>query len=328
MTGESRPATASADRRSAPLAIVGVVGWVGLLWLGATLYAATPPKAGFDLELLLRAGRDVAAGRSPYDPALVAGSAPVAESLFYSYPPVVAQADGPRRADPVAGDVRRVGRRRRRRSRRRRRGARPAVRAGPPDRIGRRPGRRPRPARASRSRSGCCSATSTCSSRSCTGAMLLAVSPGRPARRGDRAAASPSPRLQSRSSTRRRSVSGSVSASLGGGPASLRVLVVAIVVGARVLAVSLIVCGHRAVAATTSRWSAPAATRTSSTSANAGPAAQLALLLGQEDRFARTAQIGVTAVVLVVTILAARRVAATRSRASRGRPRPRWRRCR
>ena len=52
---------------------------------------ATPPKAGFDLELLLRAGRDVAAGRSPYDPALVAGTAPVAESLFYSYPPVVAQ---------------------------------------------------------------------------------------------------------------------------------------------------------------------------------------------------------------------------------------------
>jgi len=56
----------------------GIIGWLGLLWIGATLYAATPPKAGFDLELLLRAGRDVAAGRSPYDPALVAGSAPVA----------------------------------------------------------------------------------------------------------------------------------------------------------------------------------------------------------------------------------------------------------
>jgi hypothetical protein len=41
--------------------------------------------------LLLRAGRDVAAGRSPYDPAIVAGAAPVAERLFYSYPPVVAQ---------------------------------------------------------------------------------------------------------------------------------------------------------------------------------------------------------------------------------------------
>src|SRR4029078_2242211 len=45
----------------------------------------------FDLELLVGAGRDVAAGRSPYDPSLVAGTAPVAERLLYSYPPVVAQ---------------------------------------------------------------------------------------------------------------------------------------------------------------------------------------------------------------------------------------------
>ncbi len=74
------------------LLIVGVVGWIGLIWIGASLYASTPPKAGFDLELLLQAGRDVVAGRSPYDPALVAGVAPVAESLFYSYPPIVAQA--------------------------------------------------------------------------------------------------------------------------------------------------------------------------------------------------------------------------------------------
>ena len=90
----ARPASAPAPARSVALGalvIVGIVGWLGLLWIGATLYAATPPKAGFDLELLLGAGRDVAAGRSPYDPALVAGTAPVAESLFYSYPPVVAQ---------------------------------------------------------------------------------------------------------------------------------------------------------------------------------------------------------------------------------------------
>src|SRR5439155_626144 len=40
---------------------------------------------------------------------------------------------------------------------------------------------------------------------------------------------------------------------------------------------------------------------------NAGPAAQLALLLGGDDRFARTAQIAVTAAVLVVTVAAARR---------------------
>jgi hypothetical protein len=71
--------------------VLGVVGWVGLLWLGSQMYATNPPTAGFDLELLLRAGRDVAAGRSPYDPAIVAGAAPVAERLFYSYPPMVAQ---------------------------------------------------------------------------------------------------------------------------------------------------------------------------------------------------------------------------------------------
>lgn len=73
------------------LAVAGVIGWVGLIWLGVRMYATTPPTAGFDLELLLRAGRSVAAGQSPYDPALIAGTAPVAESLFYSYPPPVAQ---------------------------------------------------------------------------------------------------------------------------------------------------------------------------------------------------------------------------------------------
>jgi hypothetical protein len=41
---------------------------------------------------LIRAGRAVAAGASPYDPALVAGTAPGATNLFFSYPPVVAQA--------------------------------------------------------------------------------------------------------------------------------------------------------------------------------------------------------------------------------------------
>ena len=71
--------------------VIGVVGWAGILWLGSRMFATNPPTAGFDLELLLRAGRDVAAGRSPYDPALLAGGAPVAERLFYSYPPPVAQ---------------------------------------------------------------------------------------------------------------------------------------------------------------------------------------------------------------------------------------------
>jgi hypothetical protein len=71
--------------------VLGVVGWVGLVWLGSQMYGTDPRTAGFDLELLLRAGRDVAAGRSPYDQAIVAGAAPVAERLFYSYPPIVAQ---------------------------------------------------------------------------------------------------------------------------------------------------------------------------------------------------------------------------------------------
>ena len=73
------------------IAVLGLVGWAGLVYLGTRLYSTTPPTAAFDLELLLGAGRAVAAGRSPYDPAMLAGAAPVAERLFYSYPPVVAQ---------------------------------------------------------------------------------------------------------------------------------------------------------------------------------------------------------------------------------------------
>ena len=70
---------------------IAIVGWTMIAWLAYRLFATQPPTAGFDLELLLRAGRDVAAGRSPYDPALVAGTAPDATGLFFSYPPVVAQ---------------------------------------------------------------------------------------------------------------------------------------------------------------------------------------------------------------------------------------------
>jgi hypothetical protein len=71
--------------------MLGVLGWAGMIWLGVQLYGTTPRTAGFDLELLLDAGRAVAAGQSPYEPSMVAGVAPVAERLFYSYPPVVAQ---------------------------------------------------------------------------------------------------------------------------------------------------------------------------------------------------------------------------------------------
>jgi hypothetical protein len=71
---------------------LGIIGWAGLAWLATQLYTATPRIAAFDLELLLQAGRDVAAGRSPYDPAMIAGGAPGAADLFYSYSPPVAQA--------------------------------------------------------------------------------------------------------------------------------------------------------------------------------------------------------------------------------------------
>jgi hypothetical protein len=79
-------------QRTAGLVIlIAVIGWAGLAWLAIQLYSTNPRQAGFDLELLLRAGRAVANGQSPYDPAMVAGAAPVAERLFYSYPPVIAQ---------------------------------------------------------------------------------------------------------------------------------------------------------------------------------------------------------------------------------------------
>jgi hypothetical protein len=79
-------------RRPNPVVLgLGVVGWLGLVWLGWTMFTATPRTAGFDLELVLQAGRDVAAGKSPYDAAMVGGAAPGSTDLFYSYPPPVAQ---------------------------------------------------------------------------------------------------------------------------------------------------------------------------------------------------------------------------------------------
>jgi glycosyl transferase family 87 len=84
-----------APRPRAPLAVawgvIGLIGWTALVALAWQMLATHPPTAGFDLELLLEAGRRIAAGQSPYDPALVAGGAIHAESLFYSYPPPVAQ---------------------------------------------------------------------------------------------------------------------------------------------------------------------------------------------------------------------------------------------
>jgi Glycosyltransferase family 87 len=77
---------------TAAWALLGAGMWTGIALLAARMFATVPPSAGFDLELLLAAGRDVAAGRSPYDPSIVAGVAPAGTSLFYSYPPLVAQA--------------------------------------------------------------------------------------------------------------------------------------------------------------------------------------------------------------------------------------------
>jgi hypothetical protein len=71
--------------------VAGTIGWIGVVWIGLQLADRNAASLGFDLELLLRAGSEVAAGRSPYAPDLVAGGAPLATSLFYSYPPPVAQ---------------------------------------------------------------------------------------------------------------------------------------------------------------------------------------------------------------------------------------------
>ena len=72
--------------------LVGVIGWAGIAWIGWVLWQSVPPRAGFDLALLLDAARRVTAGQSPYDPAMLAGTSPGATELFYSYPPPVAQA--------------------------------------------------------------------------------------------------------------------------------------------------------------------------------------------------------------------------------------------
>ncbi len=91
-----RSATATSPRTPPGRAVVaavlaGTIGWIGVVWIALQLADRNAGNLGFDLELLLRAGRDVAAGRSPYAADLLAGGAPLATSLFYSYPPPVAQ---------------------------------------------------------------------------------------------------------------------------------------------------------------------------------------------------------------------------------------------
>jgi hypothetical protein len=84
--------TRPARDRLGPWVIAGAVAWAGLLWLGWSLWQQTPHRAGFDLSLLLDGARRVLAGQTPYDAAMLAGTSPDATSLFYSYPPPVAQA--------------------------------------------------------------------------------------------------------------------------------------------------------------------------------------------------------------------------------------------
>lgn len=71
--------------------VVALIGWAGVIAIGLQLAAMRTPALGFDLELLLEAGRALASGRSPYEVELVGGAAPTATDLFYSYPPPVAQ---------------------------------------------------------------------------------------------------------------------------------------------------------------------------------------------------------------------------------------------
>lgn len=87
-----RQPSMSAHRILLTAAVVGSIGWIGVFAIGYQLLSTSSATLGFDLELLLRAGRDLAAGRSPYAEQLVGGGAPTATELFYSYPPPVAQA--------------------------------------------------------------------------------------------------------------------------------------------------------------------------------------------------------------------------------------------
>lgn len=283
------------------IAVGGVVGWLGLIWLAVSLYNTTPPHAGFDLELLLRAGRDVAAGRSPYDPALVAGTAPVAESLFYSYPPLVAQAMAV--FAPIPSPIMFVAW-----------GA--AAIAGlavVADALGRRfaPGRRPievvLPVVALAPLCfpfaiGLLFGNLDIFFPLLYGAMLLAATGGVAAARGGGVGLA----VASLTKLHPASLAGwfAIRALMGDRPAR-RVLIVAVFVGLAILGLSLVVGG-------TGPWIDYAAVVRAGSNAdlvdprNAGPAVQLALLIGADDRFARTAQVAITILALAITAVAAR----------------------
>jgi hypothetical protein len=296
--------------RRPPLALVavvmvGLIGWIGLVWIAIALKGTpTSPPAGFDLELLLRAGRDVAAGRSPYDPALVAGTAPVAESLFYSYPPLVAQVIAAFAAVPstamlvlwdaaavvglgvvAAALVRRLAPGRLVAA-----VALPVVAAAPlcfPFAIG------------------LVFGNLDVFFPLLYGAMLLAALPGATPSTG------PAGGLGLAAASLSKLHPASVGLwfagrAIGRDRAAIAVIVTAVSVGVVALAASLAVGG-------TQPWIDYLAVVRAGSNAdlidprNAGPAVQLAIALGRDDVFARTAQIAVTAAVVVVTLVAARR---------------------
>ena len=86
----------SASRRAlrSPTAFwlpVAVIGWTGFILIAAQLASLDPSRLGDDLRLLVDAGTRWRDGASLYVP-VPPGTSLSAESLFYSYPPLVAQA--------------------------------------------------------------------------------------------------------------------------------------------------------------------------------------------------------------------------------------------
>ena len=72
--------------------LVATVAWTAFAALFAQMYGSSAPHgAGFDFQILLTAAGRIAAGQSPYDPALLTGSPTGITELFYTYPPFVAQ---------------------------------------------------------------------------------------------------------------------------------------------------------------------------------------------------------------------------------------------
>ena len=274
----------SPARRRFTWAVVAAFGWAGLIWLAVQMFNATPRTAAFDLELLLQAGRDVAAGRSPYDPAMVAGGVPGRGRPLLLLPAAGRAGDQPVRGSAVGCDVRRAsgsspspawraaaaivsrsidpgGRSPRRRSDAGHRAALPAVRDRP---AVRQPRRAVSVRVRARARGGC--------------RPVAAVE----RRRRRRASAWPRWRSSTRPASGRGSWAASCANAKGASGRALRVILAAVATVGAVLVLSLLAGGADlwrdyvpvAGAASNARLLDPR---------NAGPAAQLAMLLGGDE---------------------------------------------